>query len=177
MIYKVKNMYLYRVDKRQFKTGAEILPNSQFENELQGEALQVENILNETRPNGVPERKYCLFLFHELTGALTFWLKYGGNIYSVIPFSQIYYMGDMNKIDNILDLARFSEDADLLRVAANEYWKDGTHTFKPCFEFLVDIAKVVGTIATERELQRFKEECKKLHSIERTSIYKLLLNR
>lgn len=30
-------------------------------------------------------------------------------------------MGDMNKIDNILDLARFSEDADLLRVAANEY--------------------------------------------------------
>ena len=52
MIYKVKNMYLYRVDKRQFKTGAEILPNSQFENELQGEAQQVENILNETRPNG-----------------------------------------------------------------------------------------------------------------------------
>lgn len=42
MIYKVKNMYLYRLDKRQFKTGAEILPNSQFENELQGEAQQVE---------------------------------------------------------------------------------------------------------------------------------------
>lgn len=47
-------MYLYRVDKRQFKTGAEILPNSQFENELQGEALQVENILNETRPKVFP---------------------------------------------------------------------------------------------------------------------------
>lgn len=167
-------MYLYRVDKREFNLGDEIKPQSNFEETLNEEALIVENALNKVRPSNIPERGKCLFLFHELSGALTFFDKYGGNIYKVIP-SNIYHRGDMNKIDNILDMARFTDDESLLEVAANEYWKSGTHTFHPCYEYLVEKANVVECIVSECEREPFKKELKHTDSIERTSLYKALI--
>jgi len=169
-------MHLYRVDKRPFKVGEEILPRTEFENKLEEEALVVEQVLDEVRPTMLPARNQCLFLFHELAGALMFWIKYGGNIYEVEPIGKIFHKGDMNKIDNILDIARFTDDRELLKVAANEYWKPGTHTFKPCYEILVQKAKVIKCLAIENSLQAFKNDYVAIYSIERTNMYKTLIN-
>lgn len=169
-------MYLYRVDKRQFNPGDEIEPQSNFESNLKNEALIVENVLNKVRPSNIPERGKCLFLFHELSGALTFFGKYGGNIYKVIP-PNIYYRGDMNKIDNIFELASFKADEKLLEAAANEYWNDGMHTFHPCYEYLVEKANVVECIVSECERELFKKDLEDTDSIERTSLYKALITK
>ena len=168
-------MHLYRVDKRTFKVGDEILPQTEFENKLDEESLLVEQVLDEVRPTVLPARNQCLFLFHELVGALMFWTKYGGNIYEVEPNGKIFHMGDMNKIDNILDIARFTDDSELLKVAANEYWKSGTHTFKSCYEILVQKAKVIKCLATDRDLQAFGNDYAAICSIERTNMYKALI--
>lgn len=169
-------MYLYRVDKRQFKPGDEIKPQPKFEDTLKGEAQMVENILNKVRPSNIPERDKCLFLFRDLFGALTFFSKYGGHIYKVTP-TNIYHRGDINKIDNILDVARFSKDENILKVAANEYWKAGTHTFQPCYEYLAEKANVVDCIASDNDREKFLLDFKDTHSIERTSLYKTLVTK
>lgn len=163
-------MYLYRVDKRQFKPDDEIKPQSKFEESLKGETLMVEKALNKVKPNNILERGKCLFLFHELSDALTFFSK----IYKVNP-TNIYHRGDMNKIDNVLDIARFMDDKDILEVAANEYWKAGTHTFHPCYEYLVEKANVVECIVSECERESFKQDLEHTKSIERTSLYKALI--
>ena len=112
-------MYLYRVDKRKFEIGEEIQPNTDFEQHLDDESMKVEDILNATRPN-IPERKDCLFLFFELSAALNFFKKYGGYVYGVEP-QNIYHRGDMNKLDNLLDLVRFAGDNDILTTASIYY--------------------------------------------------------
>lgn len=43
-------MYLYRVDKRYFEVGAEIQPQTNFEQYMDEESMKVENILNANRP-------------------------------------------------------------------------------------------------------------------------------
>ena len=83
----------------------------------------------------------------------------------------------MNKIDNILDVARFSEDENILEAVANEYWKAGTHTFHPCYEYLVEKAIVVDCIASENDREKFLLDFKYIHSIERTSLYKTLVTK
>lgn len=168
---------LYRVDKRVFKVGEEIIPQTEFEYQLHGEKKLVEDLLNQTRPEGMPERKDCLFLFFELAGALKFLQKYGGNIYQVRPIG-CFHKGDVNKIDNLLDLARYTVDRVLLTAAANEYWKAGTHTFMPCYEILAPGCVVEKCLSTTEEYNLFCKEMRIYGSIEKTQLYvKLLTNR
>lgn len=162
-------MYLYRVDKRKFEIGEEIQPNTDFEQHLDDESMKVEDILNATRPN-IPERKDCLFLFFELSAALNFFKKYGGYVYGVEP-QNIYHRGDMNKLDNLLDLVRFAGDNDILTTAANEYWKGGTHTFMPCYEFLARSCVVKKSLVEPSEQESFRSNFKITNSIERTDLY------
>lgn len=162
-------MYLYRVDKRKFEIGEEIQPNPDFEQHLDGESMKVENILNDTRP-GIPERKDCLFLFFELSAAFNFFRKYGGYVYGVEP-KTIYHRGDMNKLDNLLDLVRFTDDSDILTTVANEYWKGGTHTFMPCYEYLVRSCIVRKCLVEPSELKSFTDNFEITKSIERTDLY------
>lgn len=164
-------MYLYRVDKRKFEIGEDIQPDTDFEQHLNDESMKVEDILNETRPD-IPERKNCLFLFSELSAALNFFRKYGGYVYGVdVDCNDIHRSCDMNKLDNLLDLVRFTDDEDILTAAANEYWKDGTHTFMPCYEVLVKSCVVKKCLVDSSELESFKNNCEKTHSIERTDLY------
>ncbi len=162
-------MYLYRVDKRKFEIGEEIQPNPDFEQHLDDESMKVENILNDTRP-GIPERKDCLFLFFELSAALNFFKKYGGYVYGVEP-QKIYHRGDMNKLDNLLDLVRFTDDVEILTAAGNEYWKGGTHTFMPCYEYLVKSCIVRKCLVEPSELKSFTDNFEITNSIERTALY------
>lgn len=163
-------MYLYRVDKRKFEIGEEIQPQTDYVQYMDEESGKVENILNATRPELIPKRKDCLFLFFELSAALNFFKKYGGYVYVVEPIT-IYHRGDMNKLDNLLDLVRFTDDEDILRAAGNEYWKGGTHTFMPCYEYLVRSCVVKKCLVEPSELDSFKHYCDKTNSIERTDLY------
>ena len=133
---------LYRVDKRKFQVGDIIMPNTSFEELMQDEKKEMEDLLNEKRPRNIPERKQCLFLFQDLICAFRFYSKYGGTIYGVSLEERPYFRGDMNKLDNILDIFRFSTDKNLRSIAVNEYWKPGTHTFNPCYEILASSARV-----------------------------------
>lgn len=164
-------MYLYRVDKRKFEIGEEIQPNTDFEQHLNDESIKVEYLLNATRP-GIPERKDCLFLFFELSAALNFFRKYGGYVYEVrVDCHAIYHRGDMNKLDNLLDLVRFTDEVDILTAAGNEYWKGGTHTFMPCYEFLVKSCIVRKCLVEPSELKSFTDNFEITKSIERTDLY------
>ena len=53
---------LYRVDKRIFSVGEVIKPQTVFEQQLDGKRKLVEDLLNQTCPHRMPERKECLFL-------------------------------------------------------------------------------------------------------------------
>ena len=58
----------------------------------------------------------------------------------------------MNLLDSALDLFRFTEDEDLRTAAVNKYWQNGSHTFSPCYEILVDSA-IVDSIVLGNELR------------------------
>ncbi|MQN83399.1 toxin-antitoxin system protein [Segatella copri] len=165
-------MYLYRVDKRYFEVGAEIQPQTNFEQYMDEESMKVENILNANRSDQIPLRKDCLFLFFELSAALNFFRKYGGYVYEVeVDCHDIYHRGDMNKLDNLLDLVRFTDEVDILTAAGNEYWKGGTHTFMPCYEFLVKSCIVRKCLVEPSELKSFTDNFEITKSIERTDLY------
>lgn len=171
-------MMLYRVDKRKFEVGDTITPKTTFENAFEREKKEVEEMLNQNCDLEIPERKDCLFLFRDLMCALQFYKKYGGIIYvvSIKGGSQIYYRGDMNKLDNILDMFRFSEDEDLRNDAVNKYWEAGTHTFFPCYEVLVSSACVEKVLIGDNLRETVKEEIESRGgSIERTPTYRRLL--
>lgn len=164
-------MNLFRVDTRIFKVGESILPESNFEGRLTDERLELENLLNELRPSEVPERGKCLFLFQDLAGALRHVAKYGGYIYSVTP-DQVYSRGDINKLDNMLDVFRFTDDERMRKAVVNEYWKEGSHTYNPCYEILANQCVVESVICGEEIQEKLKKELRFMgNCIEHCSTY------
>jgi hypothetical protein len=101
--------------------------------------------------------------------ALIFFSKYGGYIYEVAP-EKVFFRGDMNKLDNILDALRFC-DKDYIDSFVNEYWKGGTHTFSPCYEYLSTKAKVIKLIDIKISQSDFKNELCSIGCIEQTPTY------
>ena len=139
-------MKLYRIDKRLYNVGDEILPDTNYTQALNNEDKEtLERKLDQKRC--IPRtRKECLFLFNSLYHALIFFSKYGGYFYEVEPDNE-FFRGDMNKLDNILDALRFYKES--IDPFVNEYWKKGTHTFSPCYEYLCNKAKVIKCIRLE----------------------------
>ena len=102
--------------------------------------------------------------------------KYGGYIYEVAP-EKVFFRGDMNKLDNILDALRFC-DEDYIDSFVNEYWKAGTHTFSPCYEYLCNKAKVIKCVRLEITKEDFKRELDDAgSSVEQTRTYHELFNK
>ena len=167
-------MMIFRVDKRKYQVGDTIMPKTSFEETMQDEKKEMEDLLNKSRPENVPERKQCLFLFQDLICAFRFYSKYGGTIYGVSLEERPYFRGDMNKLDNILDVFRFTDDYYLREAVVNEYWKEGTHTFNPCYEILVSSA-CVKKIIDDSSLCELKSEINDYGSIENTPTYKSLI--
>lgn len=165
---------LYRVDKRIFSVGDEIKPQTIFEQQLDGKRRLVEELLSQTRPLEKPERKDSLFLFFELAGALKFFQKYGGNIYRVSHIDCLH-KGDMNKIDNLFDLTRYTDNRKLLSDVAREYWQSGTHTFMPCYEILTPRCVVEECLVVDSECKQFRSDMWNVGSIEKTQLYANLL--
>lgn len=168
---------MYRVDARLFNCGDEILPQTTYNSKLEDEKIEMEEALNTQRPPRMPERKDCIFLFDSLLCALTFMVRYGGNLYWV-ELRGIFYRCDMNKLDNILDVFKFTEkNNDLRETVVREYWKPHTHTFMPCYEYLVPSAVVRDILLTSDSLEVFHEEVNMCKSIELTPTYRRLLEK
>ena len=168
-------MKLYRVDKRLYNVGQEILPDTNYRQALNNEDKEIlERKLDEK--SCIPTRKECLFLFNSLYHALIFFSKYGGYFYEVEPDNE-FFRGDMNKLDNILDALRFCGE-DGIDSFVNEYWKDGTHTFSPCYEVLRNKAKVIKCVRLEITKENFKRELDDAgSSVEQTRTYHELFNK
>jgi putative toxin-antitoxin system protein len=169
------NMKLYRVDKRLYDVGAEILPDTHYSQEFNKEDKGILEKLLDDKKHITRTRKECLFLFNSLYHALIFFSKYGGYIYEVAPEQELF-RGDMNKLDNILDALRFCGE-DGIDSFVNEYWKDGTHTFSPCYEVLCKKAIVIKRIELEITKEDFYRELKNAgNCVEQTRTYHELFN-
>ena len=170
-------MLLYRVDKRRFNNNVIITPRTTFEEVMNGTQQEVENSLDEFRPSGVPARKECLYVFCNLSSALIFSSKYGGNIYTVsIKTEDLYCRADMNMLDSIYNIFKITECEDVRATVVRRYWEEGSHTFQPCYELLVRQAKVVNIVFDEENANGLiKSEVDKYGTIEQTPIFNYLL--
>ena len=167
-------MKLYRVDKRFYNVGDEILPDTNYLQALNNEDKKILERKLDEKSCLLRTRKDCLFLFYSLYHALIFFSKYGGYIYEVEP-DNVLFRGDMNKLDNILDTLRFYKKN--IDPFVNEYWKAGTHTFSPCYEYLCTKAKVIKYIRLEISNEDFYRELNNAgNCVEQTRTYHKLFN-
>lgn len=172
-------MLLYRVDKRYFNKNEIISPVATFEEGMKGLQLEVEKSLDELRPQSVPFRKECLYVFCNLSSALIFCSKYGGYIYAVtIKPVDLYWKADMNMLDNILDVFKITECKNFREKVVSRYWEEGSHTFQPCYELLVRQAKVINIVLDEQNSKDLiKSEIDKFGTIENTQIFRSIIKK
>lgn len=166
-------MHLYRVDKRYFKNNEIITPDTTFEEKMNEFQLEIESNLDKLKPSHIPTRKECLYLFENLSSALLFCSKYGGNIYAVeVECKDIYYKADMNKLENINDIFKITHDNDIRNEIILKYWDEGSHTFQPCYEFLTKQAKVKKVILERKNTKELiKSEIQEYGNIENSKIF------
>ena len=171
---RIQDMFLYRVDIRRYNNGDDIEPRTTFEDIMNSSQAQVEKKLDELKPCGVPNRKECLYLFYDLSSALIFCSKYGGNIYAVsIENEDLHWRADMNMLDNIHDIFKITECEDIRAAVIRRYWEAGSHTFQPCYELLVRKAKVISIILDDANAQSLiKAEIDRYGTIEKTPIFR-----
>lgn len=168
--------YLYRVDKREFRIDDRILPQTDFETKMSEIKHMLEESLEKYRPSSVPKRANSLFLFRDLSSALLFCRLYGGNIYSVIP-NHIFFMGDMNYLDLCNNVFKQTDDVLLRDLMAKSYWEEASHTFQPCYEYMVDYAIVKEVVLPTSQNKELENQMSSLKDIEGTAIYKQLICR
>lgn len=171
-------MILFRIDRRRYKIGQIIEPNSTYFDCLKEESLEVEKMLDETRNYSIPLRRQCLFLFLDLSCSMRFWEKYGGHIYIVTLDSNPYHRADMNILDSLLNVFKITKDKTIRKKIAEKYWEAGTHTFNPCYELLVKCAKVEDVLVSDDNswVDFRKELSSNGNIIERSRLYKNLYN-
>ena len=140
---------MYRVDRNLFEIGSIIEKQLNIYQEsfnFNSDKQKVEKILNEERPlEKEITRNNGLYVFAELSDAIHFscFMK-NSKIYKVstIHDTTCYHRGDMNWIELML---KFIDNEEILRQVANFYW-NGTKTFKPTWEMLVNKVKVIDII-------------------------------
>lgn len=168
----------FHVDRRDFNAGDEVRQKSAtYEASLDCEMKAVEEMLNETSPLGC-RRSDHVFLFDQLSNALRYAGKVKGHVYLVtIECEDLKHRADMNKLDNLLDVFRYTDDTDIRKAAAYEYWKDGTHTFAPCYEYLVNKCTVVREVCTMDDVNYIHDQLIRVGlPVEQISRYREILN-
>lgn len=144
----------------------------------------IEDALDECNPNGRFRRRDCLFVFEELKDALIFSANiHRGNalIYEVsASCPDILHKGDMNLLD-LLSISFKDEKAEdnieLLKNICGKYWGKQNRTHSPCFEYLLNQAKVEKLLCSAGECLSFHNEYKNcqcgypLRPIEQSSVY------
>ena len=188
-------IFLFRVesgDNPELNQGTVIKPTGQYREYLnnipKGDIIEYKKEMEDTlaKVQGQYRRNF-LFLFFELKDALIFSSKiYHGNaiIYAVSCHNHnIVYRGDMNTLDSLtlaMKLGMNETDPDMFDSLCRHYWKRG-NTFSPCYEILVNEAKINNIVCDKSECKLFHSEYFAQNSIaflsvERTSIYIQKLN-
>ncbi|TSA26787.1 hypothetical protein D4R71_03205 [bacterium] len=137
---------MYRVDRRDFKINDTINPPDKSYHEGEGFDLTIEQILEEQKPQGNnADRKSGLFIFPELSDAIRFsCIMKNSKIYKVQALSDTtsLHRGDMNWTEV---MNKFTDNENTLRKLADCYW-NGSKTFKPCWEVLVNKVQVISVL-------------------------------
>jgi hypothetical protein len=142
----------YRVDKRLFAIGSEIITAMEYYNKFDGSRKAVEDMLELRRPDDKKRRTSCLFVFEEEVCAKKHWsMMKDGKLYQVaIDKTRVFHRGDMAIMDEMKNLVEAGEDID---VKADAYWR-GEVGNTPVVEIMVSSAIVTDIISTSDEERR-----------------------
>lgn len=115
-------MSYYRIDRRDFAIGDVITPNGDFYQNIDGVRLEVENLLEENRPETKPNRNTIVKLFDSFSAARKYWiLDPNSKFYEVeINENDILHRGNYPLIEL---LARENDDEIKIEIA-NQYWNN-----------------------------------------------------
>jgi hypothetical protein len=141
----------FRIDKRVFDVGDVIAPTGEFAEALENEKEEVEEILENTRPDGKPDRSSALFIFEKEEPARKRWsITTNGKIYRVEIVGNILHRGDMMLTEKIYHSL---PDGNKGRHFARSYWR-GDMTDECESELLVEAAEVIEVISKEEGERR-----------------------
>lgn len=179
---KEEGMPLFRVDDRYFKPSDVITPQGSCQAQMDKHQLRIEASLKRTCTKNKIERKDCVFLFDDIKNALLFWSKESkkANIYKVgIKYEDIIFKGDMNYLDFLMEVARNTEDEQVLDSYTKKYWENGFGCISPCYELMVKKAVVQEVLldGNSEYARKLREEIKKVKYVQCTNAYKVLVNK
>lgn len=142
----------FRADKRDFSVGDVLESAGEFLAKNPLGSMDNEKIFEKMRPNNLPPRAECLYVFEHLNDAKKHWSKMrGGKLYKVtVKISDILHKGDMS----LVDLAFVNQSMpEVVATYVRQYWL-GECTSKPVIEVLVRnalIAEVISKNDQERQ--------------------------
>lgn len=115
-------MKYYRIDRREFVIGDVITPSAAFINNIAVQRLEVENLLENSRPDTKPNRNEIVKLFDSFIAAKQYWvLDSNSKFYEVeIQPTDILHRGNYPLIER---LAKETNE-DIRNEIANQYWND-----------------------------------------------------
>lgn len=155
-------MTYYRVDRRLFNVGDEIVTAGEYYSEFEGVAREVEDALEARRPQAKRLRTECLFVFEDEKCAKKHWSKMtNGKLYKVsIDHTEISHRGDMAQMDAMKQACELGQD--MTEIAA-AYWR-GEHSSSPEIEIMISSAVVTAVLSTSDSERRdyFKMRLKNL---------------
>lgn len=144
-------MKLYRADKRDFNVGDEIVSANEFTFMNPDGSQEIENIFEQNRPCGKPERSGPLYLFDDEMVAKKHWSKMAdGKLYEVeIRQEPILHRGDMRFVDEAFS----AQNSTTRNRCAKDYW-EGAESGSPRMELLVTRAFVTKVISKDQVERR-----------------------
>jgi len=142
----------FRVDKRTFSVGDQIITASEYYVKFACISQTIENGLDAARPRNVPSRRECLFVFEDLEVARKHWSKMAdGKLYRVDVEPQDHiHRGDMALMDAMKALAESGTD---WQSTAQHYWAGG-RSDEPEIEVLVRSAIIAEFICVSDSERR-----------------------
>lgn len=154
-------MKLYRVDKRDFGIGDEVVSAQEYYYKFRELSKKVEDILETYRPINKTKRTSCVFSFENELDAKKHWAKMSNAKLYLISLgnNEILHRGDMTLLDEMQAVLEKGEDVSEL---AKKYW-DGYLSDNPVIEILTKEI-IVTEIISKSDLERL-EYFKKIYYI------------
>lgn len=151
-------MYAYRVDKRPLSKGDVIFPTGEWYQDISNnlDKHTIESILDNNRASDLLARKDALFLFASFDDAIVFSSK--------MNESYIYLVEVKNTQDS--KYCRVDMDCtELMKIFKSEqntiaknYWEGRSYSTKPCYEYMVNQAKVIEKICDFKKAKDLREK-------------------
>ena len=144
-------MITFRIDNRDYRVDAIILPQRIYQNDLDSKKKRVEEILEDSRPENKPSRDSILMVFDNFEDAKKHWtIQRNSKFYQTeIKEVEILHIGDFNIVEEIF---KNIDNEIIAKDIAKEYW-NGILTENPKKEIFVNQAKV-ELIMSNSELER-----------------------